>query len=73
MKCTYICLGFLNFDIDECPGNMGLKDQRLAIEWVKENISAFGGDADNITIFGISAGSACVHSHMLSPQSTGTI
>ncbi|XP_026805381.1 esterase FE4-like isoform X2 [Rhopalosiphum maidis] len=64
-------LGFLNFDIDECPGNMGLKDQLFAIKWVKANISSFGGDNQNITIFGESAGSASVHCHTLSPQSTG--
>lgn len=64
-------LGFLNFDIDECPGNMGLKDQLFALKWVKANISAFGGDANNITIFGESAGSASVHYHTLSSQSTG--
>lgn len=64
-------IGFLNLDIDECPGNMGLKDQLLAIKWVKENISVFGGNSDNITIFGESAGSASVHYHTLSPQSTG--
>ncbi|XP_022165143.1 bile salt-activated lipase-like isoform X2 [Myzus persicae] len=64
-------LGFLNLDIDECPGNMGLKDQLFAIKWIKANIAAFGGDADNITIFGESAGSASVHYHTMSPQSTG--
>ncbi|XP_022165542.1 esterase E4-like [Myzus persicae] len=64
-------LGFLNLDIDECPGNMGLKDQLFAIKWVKANITAFGGDDQNITIFGESAGSASVHCHTLSPQSTG--
>jgi len=50
---------------------MGLKDQLFAIKWVKANISAFGGDDQNITIFGESAGSASVHCHILSPQSTG--
>nr|AVE15907.1 CarE [Rhopalosiphum maidis] len=64
-------LGFLNLDIDECPGNMGLKDQLFAIKWIKANIAAFGGDVNNITIFGESAGSASVHYHTMSPQSTG--
>ncbi|KAL5241944.1 hypothetical protein ACI65C_009354 [Semiaphis heraclei] len=63
--------GFLNFDIDECPGNMGLKDQLFAIKWVKANIYAFGGDDQNITIFGESSGSASVHCHILSPLSKG--
>lgn len=64
-------LGFLNFCIDECSGNMGLKDQLFALKWVKANISKFGGDPDNITIFGESAGSASVHCHVLSPLSKG--
>lgn len=64
-------LGFLNLGIDECPGNMGLKDQLFALKWVKSNISKFGGDANNVTIFGESAGAASVHFHILSPQSTG--
>ncbi|XP_050427431.1 juvenile hormone esterase-like isoform X2 [Adelges cooleyi] len=64
-------LGFLNLDIEDCPGNMGLKDQLLAFKWVKENIAAFGGDANNITVFGVSAGSVSIHYHILSPLSKG--
>lgn len=46
---------------DVCPsGNYGLKDQHMAIAWVKRNIKAFGGDPDNITIFGESAGATSV-------------
>lgn len=45
------------------------KDQQLAIEWVHENISNFGGDPDNICLFGESAGAACVHLHTMNERS----
>lgn len=64
-------LGFLCLDIEEVPGNAGLKDQALALRWVKRNISNFGGDPENITIFGESAGGVSVSYHLMSPMSKG--
>lgn len=55
----------------DAPGNVGLKDQCLALKWIKKNISAFGGDENNITILGISAGAVCVEAHILSDCSKG--
>lgn len=64
-------LGFLCLGIKEAPGNVGLKDQVEALRWVKRNIRAFGGDPDNVTLFGESAGSAAVVYHLVSPMSKG--
>lgn len=64
-------LGFMCLHTPEVPGNAGLKDQVLALKWVQKNIKSFGGNPENVTIMGESAGSACVHYHMMSPMSKG--
>lgn len=66
-----VITGFLSLDIPEATGNMGLKDQVLALEWVQKNIEKFGGDPKKVTIFGQSAGSDCVLLHQISPASSG--
>merc|ERR1712055_1152185 len=62
-------LGFMCLPDDEIPGNAGLLDQLLALEWVHDHIADFGGDPDRVTIMGESAGSASVTYHMISPLS----
>uniref|UniRef100_A0A182QXN1 Carboxylic ester hydrolase n=1 Tax=Anopheles farauti TaxID=69004 RepID=A0A182QXN1_9DIPT len=64
-------LGFLSTGDTVAPGNFGLKDQTLALQWVKRNIRQFGGNDRLITIVGQSAGATSVHMHMISPQSRG--
>ncbi|XP_015115295.1 venom carboxylesterase-6 isoform X2 [Diachasma alloeum] len=64
-------LGFLSTADEVLPGNQGLKDQVLALKWIRENIAAFGGDKNSVTIFGESAGGASTHYLMLSPLAKG--
>ncbi|VVC96525.1 unnamed protein product [Leptidea sinapis] len=63
--------GFLCLRTKYAPGNAGMKDQVAALKWVKRNIKSFGGDPDNVTIFGESAGASSVSLHILSPMSKG--
>ncbi|HEY2560771.1 MAG TPA: carboxylesterase family protein [Caldimonas sp.] len=52
-------------------GNYGLMDQQAAMRWVQRNIRHFGGDANNVTIFGESAGGLSVHAQLASPLPAG--
>ncbi|KAM3728896.1 Esterase CM06B1 [Dirofilaria immitis] len=62
-------LGFFCTGDEACPGNIALWDQTMALQWIKENISAFYGDPDRITVVGQSAGGACADFLSLSPIS----
>ena len=66
----FVCLPELKEEAG-FTGNYGLFDQLTAIRWVKDNISAFGGDPENMTIMGQSAGAMSVQQHALSPLSEG--
>lgn len=59
--------GFLSSLSEDAPGNVGLLDQRLALKWVKENIQHFGGNAENVTLFGRFTGSMSAVIHAFSP------
>lgn len=66
----FVCLPELKEEAG-FTGNYGLFDQLTAMEWVKNNIASFGGNPENITIMGQSAGAMSVQQHSLSPLSHG--
>lgn len=63
--------GFLSTEDSTVPGNAGIKDQILALKWIKKNIRNFGGDPHRITILGQSAGSASIAYLLQAPQTKG--
>ncbi|MEV4432680.1 carboxylesterase family protein [Streptomyces sp. NPDC049585] len=65
-------LGIEGFaQIEGAPANRGLLDQIAALEWVRDNIRAFGGDPDRVTVFGQSAGAGSIAALMTMPRAAG--
>lgn len=64
-------LGFLSSGDKNAQGNYGLKDIVMALKWVNQNIAAFGGNSEKITLFGQSAGSIAVHVLMVAGKQEG--
>ena len=64
-------LGWMSTETKNFPGNLGLWDQLAALKFVNENIRYFGGDPNQITVWGASAGGASASALGLSPHSRG--
>lgn len=58
---------------DDRSGNWGTLDIIRGLEWVRDNIAAFGGDPSNVTVFGESAGGVNVYSLLVSPRAAGPV
>jgi len=67
----HLYLGYLEDDKYRCSGNAGLLDIVLALRWIKENANEFGGNPDNVTLFGQSGGGAKIACLMAMPEANG--
>ncbi|XP_049525167.1 acetylcholinesterase [Dermacentor silvarum] len=65
--------GFLFGNVSSFPGNQGLWDQHLALQWLKRNAAAFGGDPRNLVLWGVDAGAISAGLHILSPLGGGSL
>lgn len=63
--------GFLSTRDSSAPGNYAIQDLVAALQWVKENIAAFGGDADQVSLLGHGYGAALVNILLVSPFTKG--
>ena len=63
--------GFLSTEDSNAPGNNALLDLVAALHWVKENVAAFGGDPNQVTLMGQGHGAALVNILMISPIAKG--
>ncbi|GMS82459.1 hypothetical protein PENTCL1PPCAC_4634, partial [Pristionchus entomophagus] len=63
-------LGFCTTKDSVLPGNYGMWDAKMAFEWVRDNIAAFGGNPNDVTAYGGSAGAALIDGMHLSPITT---
>src|SRR4029453_6984789 len=63
--------GFLYLGDGDDAANLGLRDQVAALTWVRDNISAFGGDPDRVTVFGESAGAMSIGDLLAMPRAGG--
>lgn len=61
-------LGFLSTGDENSPGNYGILDQAMALQWVYDNIATFNGNPDSITVFGPGAGAASAGLLMVAPR-----
>ncbi|MHA0111223.1 carboxylesterase family protein, partial [Klebsiella pneumoniae] len=64
-------LGWVSIPGETASGNLGFMDQVAALQWVRDNIAAFGGDSGNVTLFGSGAGATSVALLMLSAPARG--